>query len=40
MNFETLPSESQVMSTIVPLRSGGVLSRWIGMIGKNWPSAQ
>ena len=40
MNFETLPSESQVISTSMPLRSGGVFSRWIGMIGNNWPSAQ
>ena len=38
--LQTFPSESQVMSTSVPLRSGGVVSRWIGMIGNSWPSAQ
>ncbi len=34
MNLLTLPSESQVMSTSVALRSGNSFSRWIGMIGK------
>ena len=40
MNLLILPSESQVMSTSVVLRSGDSLSRWMGMIGNNCPSAQ
>jgi hypothetical protein len=40
MNFDTLPSESQVMSTSVPCTVGRSLSRWIGTMGKSCPRAQ
>ena len=35
-----LPSESQVMSASIALRSGCSSSRWIGMIGNSWSIAQ
>ena len=34
MNLETFPSESQVISTMVPIAIGRLVSRWIGMMGK------
>ena len=40
MYFDTLPSESHVMSTSVELCSGASFSRWIGAMGKSCPSAQ